>query len=144
LERARSARCASDAVSRLHATDALPSVATPNRQRYRRNTADADRPRRRRAQIDDPAAHERATIVDPPPHGAPIATVDDGAAGAEGQRAMGGSHAARVHMLAACGLAAAVDRGEAGPAERRARVQAAGIAGVLLQAAGIAGVLLMG
>jgi len=43
----------------------------------------------------------------------------------------GGSHAARVHMLAACGLAAAVDRGEAESAERRVRMQAAGIAGAL-------------
>ena len=51
---------------------------------------------------------------------------------AEWWRTMGGGHAARIHMLAACGLAAAVRRGEAGPAERLARVRADVIAGVFV------------
>jgi hypothetical protein len=116
----------------LIGSDTRCSAAAANRQRYRRKAADADRPCRRRAQIDDTAAHERATIGDPHHHGATVATIDDGDAGAEWQRAMGGGHAVRFHMLAACGLAAAVDRCETGPARWTVCVRGAGIVRVFV------------
>jgi len=56
--------------------------------------------------------HERAAVVDPHRHGTAVAVVDHRHHGAEWQGAVGGRHGAGVHVLAACGAAVAVDRGE--------------------------------
>jgi hypothetical protein len=88
---------------------ATASAATPHRQRYGRKPADADRPRRRRTQINDPPGHERTAIVDPHYHGAAVAIVDDGDARAEWQCPMSRCHGARIHALPTRGAIAAVD-----------------------------------
>lgn len=81
-------------------------------------SADADGVRGRGTQIDHSPAHERTSIIDPHLDGAAVRIVDDGDVGAEWQCAVGRSHGARIHLLAACGATAAVNRGNARIAER--------------------------
>jgi hypothetical protein len=65
--------------------------------------------RRRGCDIDDPATHERTTIVDGHDHRAPIASVRHAHFGAERQRSMGGGQGFRVQLLTARSPASAIN-----------------------------------
>ena len=91
----------------------IASDAARYRQRHPSKAANADRTGCRRAQIYDPPPHEWTAIVDPHHHGTTVVVVDDGDAGAEWQCSMGGGHGAGIHALSTCGMAPAIDRGDA-------------------------------